>query len=267
MGKESKLRNNYKPGETRREYSNGDRKFYDRDACPAGMDEYVWQLTLYFEHKLEEFGVTGDSKRPIVYTEIYHKISSDQDLTSLLDRDTIHSTSTKESSVVTYPHATALKFPCPRCKAEVGENCRGARETRNGVPWRRTSVHMERHQAAHKGVLRGEVSFNVVKDTYSLIEGIIDYYFEYYEDDKQPNINSFINSFNDIKCSLYTKDYYNNLKTSGTKVPVITTGTPQPDKRTKEDQEILDITVNRVYTESDMREMFDKFKGGQSTLI
>lgn len=260
MGKESKLRSSYKPGETRQSYANGDRKFYDRDACPAGMDEYVWQLTLYFEQKLEAFGIQGDAKRPIVYTEIYHKISSDPDLTKLLDPGTIH-TSTKESSVVTYPHETALKFVCPRCKAEIGEDCRGARETRNGEPWRRTSAHMERHQAAHKGALRGEISLNVVKDTYSIIERIIDYYFNYYEDDRQPNINSFINSFSDIKATLSHSSYLNTLKTSGISIPVVTTGSPLPDKRPKETQEVLDITVNRVYTEKEIAESFKSWEG------
>jgi hypothetical protein len=261
VGKESKLKNSYKAGETRQSYSNGDRKLYDRDACPAGTDEYIWQLALYFEQKMEEFGVTGDSKRPIVYTEIYHKVSSDSDLTNLLDRDTIR-TSVKESSVVTYPHETALKFTCPRCKAEVGEDCRGAREIRNGASWRRTSVHMERHQAVHKGSIRGELSLNTSKDCYTFIERIIDYYFDYYEDDKQPSINSFINNFDYIKLRLQSIDYFNSLKTSGNKVPVVTTGTPQPDKRSENVREVLDITVNRVYTEKDIREAFAKFREG-----
>lgn len=89
MGKESRLRKEYQEGETRQSYSNGDRKLYDRDARPAGTDEYVWHLALFFEQRIQEFGVTAQQIRPVLYTELYDKIFSDRDLTRLLDAGTL----------------------------------------------------------------------------------------------------------------------------------------------------------------------------------
>lgn len=82
MGRESKLRNNSKP-ESKYAHSNGDRKLYDRDAMPEGLDSDIWDLTLHFEQRAENYGVLTPG-RPIVYTELYNRISKDPDLSKLL---------------------------------------------------------------------------------------------------------------------------------------------------------------------------------------
>jgi hypothetical protein len=111
MGKESKLRNRYEPGENRQQYSNGDRKLYEKNACPPGCDEEVWHLALYFTELAEEhkWSVEG---MPIVYTELYHRISKDQDLTAIVNpvilggagRNTTDTTGTKvvEDMIIYY---------------------------------------------------------------------------------------------------------------------------------------------------------------------
>src|SRR5579862_7490782 len=81
MGKESRLRNP-KP-QSRYEYTNGDKKFYDRDAPQSGTDSDVWDLTLYFEQQVEANGFKSPG-RPVVYTELYHRISKDENLAQLL---------------------------------------------------------------------------------------------------------------------------------------------------------------------------------------
>lgn len=220
MGKESKLRSGFKSGETRHQYTNGDRKFYDSDQAPAGADEYVWSLALYFEQRLEPFG--GKSITPVTYTRLYERVSKDPDLTKLLDSGSLYTKGEGGKPLVT-----------------------------SG-----TKVHSKK-------------DLITLSNKYLLVEYMIDKYFDYYDSNSIPSIEYFTSYtyFNYLKDIVIEEEYLKLLKISGTKVPVITTGTPQPDKRTKEDQEILDITVNRVYTESDMREMFDKFKGGQSTSI
>jgi hypothetical protein len=85
VGKESRLRNP-KPV-SRTEYANGDRKLYDRDAMPSGTDSDIWDLALYFEQAQEKEGLDTDG-RPIIYTELYHRVSKDPDLTQLLRTDT-----------------------------------------------------------------------------------------------------------------------------------------------------------------------------------
>lgn len=102
MGKESKLRHKYQPGENRQQYPNGDRKLYDRNACPSGCDEEVWHLALYFSElaELNEWPVEG---MPVVYTELYHRVARDPDLTSIVSpailggagRSTTHTTGTE----------------------------------------------------------------------------------------------------------------------------------------------------------------------------
>lgn len=85
MGKESKLRNP-KPDErtgSRFSYSNGDRKLYDRDKRPEGTDEDVWNLALYFENMAEKYGYQSPG-RPIIYTELYHRIVTDEDFSGIL---------------------------------------------------------------------------------------------------------------------------------------------------------------------------------------
>lgn len=84
MGKESKLRHKYQPGENRQQYSNGDRKLYDKNACPSGCDEEVWHLALYFTELAESHGWSVEGM-PIVYTELYHRVSKDADLTAILN--------------------------------------------------------------------------------------------------------------------------------------------------------------------------------------
>lgn len=78
MGKPSRLREqalleDQKARETRYTYADGTRKLYDRDKMPDGLDEDIWDLTLYFEQVAECYGqsVAG---RPIVYTELSHRI-------------------------------------------------------------------------------------------------------------------------------------------------------------------------------------------------
>lgn len=83
MGKQSKLRNP-QPDGTRHAYTNGDRKLIDKDKGPAGVDEHVWSLALYFEQLAEENGYNTPG-RPVLYTELYHRVSKDADLSGLLD--------------------------------------------------------------------------------------------------------------------------------------------------------------------------------------
>lgn len=106
MGKESRLRNN--PVSTRASYSNGDRKAYDRDACPSGFDEHVWSCALYFEQQLEKLYSVRGPGRPVIYTEIYEKILHDKDLTKLLDPGTIY-TSGKGEGGTSRPLVTSGK--------------------------------------------------------------------------------------------------------------------------------------------------------------
>lgn len=49
--------------------------FYDRDKMPEGYDPAIWHLTLLFEQCAEKYGqdIIG---RPIVYTELDHRIHS-----------------------------------------------------------------------------------------------------------------------------------------------------------------------------------------------
>ena len=89
MGVESKLKT--RETSTRYTYSNGDRKFYDKNACPDGCDSDVWDLTLRFRQGAERHGWTVED-RPIVYTELYDRIFSDKDLTTLLRPGTIGTT-------------------------------------------------------------------------------------------------------------------------------------------------------------------------------
>lgn len=85
MGRESRLKN--AKSESRYEHSNGDRKLYDREKPPDGTDPDVWDLALYFEQLQEENGYLTDG-RPVIYTELYHRISKDPDLSQLLRSDT-----------------------------------------------------------------------------------------------------------------------------------------------------------------------------------
>ncbi|SRR5258708_28568155 len=82
MGKPSKLKQQV--ADNRYSHGNGDRKLYDRDRKPDGLDEDVWSLALYFEQLGEEHGCSTPG-RHIVYTELYHRVSKDPDLSALLD--------------------------------------------------------------------------------------------------------------------------------------------------------------------------------------
>lgn len=85
MGKPSKLRQAQQGNGsgTRYAYTNGDRKLYDRDKKPDGLDDDVWSLTLYFDQMAEEHGCSTPG-RHIVYTELYHRVSKDPDLSPVL---------------------------------------------------------------------------------------------------------------------------------------------------------------------------------------
>jgi len=96
MGRESKLRNP-RP-ESRTEYSNGDRKLYDRDKMPDGLDSDIWSLTLLFEQLAEKDGYSVPA-RPIVYTELYNRVSKDPDLSQLLRSDDAQYTRTRVTTV------------------------------------------------------------------------------------------------------------------------------------------------------------------------
>jgi hypothetical protein len=216
MGKESKLRSGYKPGETRQQYTNGDRKFYDRDAPIAGTDENVWHLMLWFEELLEGYG--GSLKRPIAYTELYHRVSSDPDLTSVLERGTIHTSSKGEGG---RPLVTSGK-----------------------------KVHSKQELVS-------------VVDKVVLLEYMMYNYFNNYSSNTLPSIDNFCsyNIFSSLKEEVLSTAYTKLLSTSSNKIPVMT-GIPQPDRRDKKTQEVLDITVNRVYTEQDIQEAFTRFREG-----
>lgn len=73
MGKKSTLRVEDKPQETRHQYSNGDRKFYDKDKAPEGADFDTWHLTLLFE-QLAEKNLTSLPGRIIIYTHLRDRI-------------------------------------------------------------------------------------------------------------------------------------------------------------------------------------------------
>jgi hypothetical protein len=84
MGKESKLRNP-KPEESRYNYSNGTRKLYDRDKMPEGLDSDIWSLAVYFDELAEKDGYTTPG-RHIIYTELFSRISKDEDLSKILSQ-------------------------------------------------------------------------------------------------------------------------------------------------------------------------------------
>lgn len=73
MGVKSKLRKEG-PAETRYSDVNGNRKLYDRDKPPDGVDFDVWHLAIYFEQEAEtdRMPVAG---RPILYTELNYRIN------------------------------------------------------------------------------------------------------------------------------------------------------------------------------------------------
>lgn len=96
MGKESKLRNR-KP-ESRYNHANGDRKLYDRDAMPDGLDSDIWNFTLYFEQLAEDDGYKIPG-RPIVYTELYSRVSKDPDLCLLLRSDDVQYTHARTTGI------------------------------------------------------------------------------------------------------------------------------------------------------------------------
>jgi hypothetical protein len=100
MGKESRLRNP-KPDGTRYAYTNGDRKLYDRDAMPDGLDSDIWSLTLLFEQYAETNSFTTPG-RPIIYTELYNRVSKDDFFSELLRKDTSLSTRTRDTVVHRY---------------------------------------------------------------------------------------------------------------------------------------------------------------------
>lgn len=86
MGKESKLRRGVvstQDGGTRYEYTNGQKKLYDKDKMPDGLDSDIWSLVLYFEQLAEENGYKTPG-RPVVYTELYHRVSKDKDFSGIL---------------------------------------------------------------------------------------------------------------------------------------------------------------------------------------
>jgi len=98
MGKESRLRNPQKT--SRYNHTNGDRKLYDRDAMPEGLDSDVWHLTLYFEDIAEKYGCLTPG-RPIVYTELYNRISKDSELSKLLRSEDAQYTRTHDTDGIT----------------------------------------------------------------------------------------------------------------------------------------------------------------------
>lgn len=100
MGKESKLRNTKDNG-TRYEYTNGDRKLYDRDAVPKRLDENVWSLALFFEQHAEN-NLYATPGRHIIYTELYHRIAADSDFAELLSVDDPSLTTLARVSQYTY---------------------------------------------------------------------------------------------------------------------------------------------------------------------
>lgn len=51
----------------------GPKRRHDRNMCPAGWDADIWDLTLLWEQKREEYRYTGPG-RPVIYTELEHII-------------------------------------------------------------------------------------------------------------------------------------------------------------------------------------------------
>lgn len=66
MGKPSKLN----------ERRNNTRQLYDRDKMPEGLDPEIWHLTLFFDQMAETLGAVGTAGRPIIYTELSHRIAA-----------------------------------------------------------------------------------------------------------------------------------------------------------------------------------------------
>jgi hypothetical protein len=83
MGKPSKIKSPFKDTGTRFSYPNGDRKLYERDKKPDGLDSDVWDLVLYFGQLAETYGYP-DPARPVLYTELYHRIMQDKDFSGIL---------------------------------------------------------------------------------------------------------------------------------------------------------------------------------------
>lgn len=83
MGKPSKLRGDTPIISSKYSYTNGDRQLYDRNKTPEGLDSDIWELVLLFEQYAEQNGFSTPG-RPIMYTELYHRVSADSDLCELL---------------------------------------------------------------------------------------------------------------------------------------------------------------------------------------
>jgi len=86
---------------------------------------------------------------------------------------------------------------------------------------------------------------------------MIDYYFDNYSGNKPPSINDFCNydTFSMIRELLANRNFLKTLKLSGKRVPVTESDT-QPDRRSKKLLEVLDITLNKAYTEAEQQEKF-----------
>ncbi len=52
-----------------------------------------------------------------------------------------------EAERTSFARDLALGLACPNCAVPAGELCAGRRATRNGVPWKRKSLHVERYLA------------------------------------------------------------------------------------------------------------------------
>src|ERR1700733_13465134 len=75
MGVESKLKKSTGNTGNRQEHANGDRKLFDPDAAPAGVNEDVWDLAKVFEKGALALGVTLSDGLPVIYELLYRKIS------------------------------------------------------------------------------------------------------------------------------------------------------------------------------------------------
>lgn len=178
MGKESSLRKSSVEG-NRREHTNGDRKLFDPDAAPAGVNEDIWDLAKVFEKGALVLGITLSDGLPVIYELLYRKISE------------------------TFPGNPLTNPP----------GCAIHRYHSTGS----TPVLVVRSNKDYRVV--DNYNDIVVDEVVLLTTDIIDYYYNNYYSDIPPNINNFCSNFSNNYSIVIRNNYYTYLKTSGIWVP------------------------------------------------
>lgn len=226
MGKESSLRKSSVEG-NRREHANGDRKLFDKDAPPTGVNEEVWDLGILFEKELVAFGITGSARLPILYTMIYHAIHENFPGNPL--------TNAVSSGTHTY-HSTGGP----------------------GIPG---VTHIVVNSGSSYKVIAAysDMCIEEVVDTMSCC---IHSYFSNYYSDIPPSVDDFYRGFSNTAAIVLKNNYYTYLKTNGTRTEQTGLSIYSATRKVSREKvlEPLDNEPWEVYSESQMQEVMGKWR-------